>query len=134
MTRFSKSKDALGNLRAALANRGNERLLGLLLRAEGSLGDGVVRQRRTIHGTTLDVLSPSNFWRSDASMRCPFEEFLGHVACDFHTYSGCSNDPSDAAETAEILARVIADRAEDERWARENSVGGPDMEDADDAR
>lgn len=134
MNRSGRSEDALGELRAALTKRGNARLLGLLLRAEGSLGDGVVRQRRTIHGTTLDVLSPGGFWRSDASMRCPFEEFLGHVACDFHTYSGCSNDPDNAAETAEILARVVAARAVDKRWARENSPDDADMEDADDAR
>lgn len=118
------SNVALEELRAALTKRGNVKLLGLLLRAEGKLGDGTVRQRRTIRGTTLDVLTPYGFWRSDGSMRCPFEELLGHVACDFHTYSGCSNDPNDAVETAAILAQAARDRAEAERWARENACDG----------
>jgi hypothetical protein len=105
--------DKLEELRAAILKTKNAKLLELLLRAESKLGNGVVRERRTIHGTTLDVLSPHNYWRSDGSMRCPFEEFLGHVACDYHSYSGCSNDPDDASETMRLLLQAEKDRAHD---------------------
>lgn len=104
-----KPRDALNELRAALSRRGNVKLLALLMRAEGVLGDGTVVPRRTIHGSAFDVLLPSGYWRSDGSMRCPFEEHLGHVACDYHTYSGCSNDPDDQAETARLLAEAQDD-------------------------
>jgi hypothetical protein len=99
------SPDALEELRAALTRRGNVKLLTLLAAAEGKLGCGSIVRRRTIHGATLERLSPEGYW-ADGSMRCPFEEHLGHVACDYHTFSGCSNDPDDAEETAQIMASM----------------------------
>jgi len=109
--RKGASVEALEELRSALQRRGNVKLLNLLALAEGSLGLETIAPRRTIHGTSYERLSPEGYW-SDGSMRCPYEQYLGHVACDYHTCNGCSNDPDDAAETARLLAQEACNAAE----------------------
>ena len=90
---------ALGELRAALAKRGNVKLLELLVLAEGKLGDGAMAARRgRTKRVTYERLSPNGYW-PDGSLRCPYEDIPGESACDYHEYSGCTFDAPDVHRT-----------------------------------
>lgn len=90
---------ALDELRAALAKRGNVKLLTLLAAAEGALRREDTIARRGRPRVTYERLSPAGYW-PDGTMSCPCQDIPGETACDYHDYSGCFFDETTGTEGA----------------------------------